>query len=206
MVPWWDDWYDKIQVEQAIMSDPELAGTVLRLPMIYGPGDYARRFHPVLKRIDDNRRFILYEQGWAAWRAPREYVENVAAALALAVVNERSAGRIYNVAESPAYSELEWARKIALATGWMGEFMLQTNERTPAHLKPPGNTAQHWELDSTRIRRELSYREIVPLDEAIQRTIEWERANPPGEFNPHPFDYAAEDAAIASRVKYAEPH
>jgi nucleoside-diphosphate-sugar epimerase len=64
MVPWWDDSYDKIQVEQAIMSDPDLPGTILRLPMIYGPGDYARRFHPVLKRIDDRRAFILYEQGW----------------------------------------------------------------------------------------------------------------------------------------------
>jgi nucleoside-diphosphate-sugar epimerase len=205
MVPWWDDSYDKIRVEQAIMSDPQLAGTVLRLPMIYGPGDYARRFHPVLKRIDDNRRVILYEQGWAAWRAPRGYVENVAAALALAVVNERAAGRIYNVAESPAYSELEWARKIALATGWTGEFMVLPYEPAPAHLKPPGNTAQHWELDSTRIRRELGYREIVSLDEAIRRTIEWERANPPGEFNPHPFDYAAEDAAIASQAKHAGP-
>jgi nucleoside-diphosphate-sugar epimerase len=123
--PWWDDSYGKIQVEQAIMSDPELAGMVLRPPMIYGPGEYARRFHPVLKRIDDNRRFILYERGWTAWRAPRGYVENVAAALALAVMNERLAGRIYNVAESPAYTELEWARKIALATGWTGEFMVQ---------------------------------------------------------------------------------
>ncbi|HXP85128.1 MAG TPA: NAD-dependent epimerase/dehydratase family protein [Bryobacteraceae bacterium] len=205
MVPWWDDAYDKIPVEQAILGDPELPGTVLRLPMIYGPGDYARRFHPVLKRIDDNRRVILYEQGWAAWRAPRGYVENVVAALALTVVNDLSAGRIYNVAESPAYSELEWARKIAVATGWTGEFMVLPEERTPAHLKPPGNTAQHWELDSTRIRRELGYREIVPLDEAIRRTIEWERANPPGEANPHPFDYAAEDAAIASGASRAEP-
>ncbi|HEY0419540.1 MAG TPA: hypothetical protein VGC80_08470, partial [Acetobacteraceae bacterium] len=34
------------------------------------------------------------------------------------------------------------------------------------------------------------------LDEAIRRTIEWERSNPPGEFNPHRFDYAAEDAAL----------
>jgi hypothetical protein len=123
----------------------------------------------------------------------------------LAVTNERAAGRIYNVAESPAYSELEWARRIAVATDWKGEFMLLPNERTPAHLKPPGNTAQHWELDSARIRRELSYREIVPLDEAIQRTIEWEQANPPGEFNPHPFDYAAEDAAIAQQTERPEP-
>jgi nucleoside-diphosphate-sugar epimerase len=199
MVPWWDDAYDKVQVERAVMSDPDLPGTVLRLPMIYGPGDYARRFHPVLRRIDDNRPFILYEQGWAAWRAPRGYVENVAAALALAVTNERAAGRIYNVAESPAYAELEWAHRIAAVAHWKGEFLVLPDEQAPAHLKPPGNPAQHWDLNSTRIRRDLGYREIVPLDEAIRRTIEWERANPPGEFNPHPFDYRAEDAAIASQ-------
>jgi nucleoside-diphosphate-sugar epimerase len=205
MVTWWDPSYDKIQVEQAVMSEPDLPGAVLRLPMIYGPGDYARRFYPVLKRIDDNRPVILYEQGWAAWRAPRGYVENVAAALALAVTDERAARRIYNVAESPAYSELEWARKIAAATDWKGQLMVLPNEQIPAHLNPPGNSAQHWELDSTRIRRELGYREMVPLDEAIRRTIAWERANPPGEFNPHPFDYAAEDAAIASQMNPAGP-
>ena len=42
MVPWADDSYDKIPVECAIMGDSGLPGTVLRLPMIYGPGDYAR--------------------------------------------------------------------------------------------------------------------------------------------------------------------
>jgi nucleoside-diphosphate-sugar epimerase len=192
---WLDDEYDKIPVGRAIMGDPELPGTVLRLPMIYGPGDRLCRFHPVLKRIDDGRRKILFEEGWAAWRSPRGYVENVAAALALAAVSEQAAGRVYNVAETPAFSELDWARKIAAATGWDGEFVTLPKERTPEHLAAPGNSAQHWEADSTRIRRELAYKELVPLDEAIRRTIDWARAHPPGEFNPHKFDYAAEDAA-----------
>jgi nucleoside-diphosphate-sugar epimerase len=195
---WLDDEYDKIPVECAILGDPELPGTVLRLPMIYGPGDRLGRFHPVLKRIDDGRRAILFEEGWAAWRSPRGYVGNVAAALALAAVSERAAGRVYNVAETPAFTELEWAGKIAAATGWDGEFITLPKDRAPAHLAPPGNSAQHWAADSTRIRRELEYREPTPVDEAIRRTIEWERANPPGEFNPHKFDYAAEDAAAAA--------
>jgi nucleoside-diphosphate-sugar epimerase len=206
LVPWMDDDYDKVQVERVITSRPDLPGTILRLPVIYGPGDYARRFHPVLKRIDDNRPFILYEQGWASWRAPRGYVENVAAALALAATDERATGRIYNVAEWPAYSELDWAHKIAAATDWKGQFVVLPKDWTPDHLKPPGNTAQHWELDSTRIRRELGYREIVPLDEAIRRTIEWERANPPAAFIPHPFDYPAEDAALAFHLDVTRRH
>jgi nucleoside-diphosphate-sugar epimerase len=197
---WLDDEYDKIPVERAILGDPELPGTVLRLPMIYGPGDHLRRFHSTLKRIDDGRRAIVLEEHWAAWRSPRGYVENVAAALALAAVSGQAAGRVYNVAEMPAFTELEWARKIAATTGWDGEFVTLPKERTPAHLAPPGNTAQHWEADSSRIRRELGYREPVPLDEAIRRTIDWERAHPPGEFNPHKFDYAAEDAATVSRA------
>ena len=154
---WLDDAYDKIPVERAVLGDPELPGTVLRLPMIYGPGDHLHRFHPVLKRIDDGRRVMLLEEGLAAWRAPRGYVENVAAALALAATSERAAGRIYNVAETPAFSELEWARKIAAAAGWDGQFMILPKERAPAHLVMPGNAAQHWEADSTRIREEIGY-------------------------------------------------
>lgn len=197
---WLDDEYDKIPVERAVLGDPQLPGTVLRLPMIYGPGDRLHRFRPVLKRIDDGRRAILMEEGFAAWRSPRGYVENVAAALALAAVSEQAAGRIYNVAETPAYSELDWARKIAAAAGWSGEFVTLPKERIPAHLLQPGNAAQHWEADSSRIRQELGYREPVPIDEAIRRTIEWERAHPPETIDPHPFDYAAEDAAIPASI------
>lgn len=191
---WLDEAYDKIPVERAILGDAQLPGTVLRLPMIYGPGDRLHRFQPVLKRIDDGRKRILLEEGWAEWRSPRGYVENVAAAIALAAVSEQAAGRVYNVAEKPAFSEREWARKIAAATGWTGELVVLPKERMPAHLAQKGNSTQHWETDSSRIRRELGYSEPVALDEAIARTIAWERAHPPVEFTPHRFDYEAEDA------------
>lgn len=193
---WVDDEYDKIPVERAILGVADLPGTLLRLPMIYGPGDHLRRFTPYLKRMDDGRRAILLEQGLAAWRSPRGYVENVAAALALAAVSDQAAGRVYNVAETPAFSELEWAQRIAAATGWNGEFVLLQKDRIPAHLTLPGNTAQHWDADSGRIRRELGYREPVTLDDAIRRTIAWERANPNAAIPWHRFDYEAEDAAL----------
>ena len=38
---------------------------------------------------------------------------------------------------------------------------------------------------------------IMQRDEAIKRTLEWERAHPPP-IDPGAFDYAAEDAAIRS--------
>jgi nucleoside-diphosphate-sugar epimerase len=193
---WVTDDYDKIPAERIVMNDPELAGTVLRLPLVYGPGDPLRRFYPVVKRVVDGRRHIIFPQILAAWRSPRGYVENVAAAIALAATDERAARRIYNVCEEPTFSELDWARKIAQEMHWEGEFVVLPEDRTPPHLLRPGNTAQHWAASSARIRHELGYEEPVPLTEAIRRTILWERDNPPATSLLAQFDYAAEDAAV----------
>lgn len=199
---WFDDEYDKIPVERAVLGDAKLPGTILRLPMIYGPGDPVQRFHPILKRIDDGRKQIIFADDVALLRTPRGYVEDVAAAVALAATSAESAGRIYNVCESESFSELDWARKIATATNWTGEFVVLPHDRTPKHLLWPGNTAQHVVASSDRIRKELGYCELLPREEAIRRTIEWDRANPPA----HPlaqFDYAAEDEALSQFKKSA---
>ena len=192
---WLDDEYDKIPAEREILGDAELAGTVLRLPMVYGPGDRLHRLMPIVKRIADGRRVILLEEKLARWRAPRGYVENVAVAVAGAATNGAAAGRIYNVGEPENLSELEWAQRVAAVAGWTGELVLLPADRMPAHLLMPGNTEQHWSTDTTRIREELGYREPIAQEEAIRRTIEWERANPT-ESSPHAFDYPAEDAAL----------
>jgi nucleoside-diphosphate-sugar epimerase len=176
---WMNDEYDKIPVEQAVLSDPKLPGTVLRLPMIYGPGDPLHRFHPILKRIDDGRKQIIFADDVAPLRTPRGYVEDVGAAIALAATSPNSAGRIYNVCEAESFGELDWARRIAAAINWAGEFIVLPHDRTPKHLLWPGNTAQHLVASSDRIRKELGYRELLPRDEGIRRTIAWERANPP---------------------------
>ena len=201
---WATDDYDKIPAERVVMNDPDLSGTVLRLPMVYGPGDPLHRFYPVVKRIVDGRRYILSSAPQAAWRSPRGYVANVAAAIALAATDSRAAGRIYNVCEEPVFSELEWAKKIAAEMRWQGEFVLLPAERTPRHLLQLGNHAQHWTASSARIRHELGYAEPVPIEEAIQQTIAWEKENPP--ILPlAKFDYAAEDAALASQPDPSQP-
>ncbi len=195
--PWVTDDYDKIPAERIVMNDRELPGTVLRLPMVYGPGDPLHRFYPMVKRIADGRDHIIFEEALAAWRSPRGYVENVAAAIALAATDDRAERRIYNVCEEPSFSELEWARKIASEMRWKGEFVVLPVGRTPRHLLQPGNAAQHWTASSVRIRDELGYEEPVAIQDAIRQTILWERENPPDEASLAQFDYAAEDAALA---------
>ncbi|MCI0439776.1 MAG: NAD-dependent epimerase/dehydratase family protein [Chloroflexi bacterium] len=194
--PHGDD-YEKILVERVIMGDPDLPGTILRLPAVYGPGDPQNRLHPHLKRMDDNRPAILVQDNVARWRWSRGYAENMASAIALAVTDERAASRIYNVAEPDALSSAEWVRAIGNAAGWRGEIVALPRERLPEHLRNSLSSEQDWVADSTRIRRELGYREHVSREEALARTVAWERANPPAQINPSLFDYAAEDRVLA---------
>src|SRR5262249_34733410 len=83
--------YDKIPVERVVMGEPDLPGTVLRLPMVHGPGDAQHRTASYLKRMDNGRPAIVLDEGMARWKCPRGYVEDVAAAIALAVTDDRAA-------------------------------------------------------------------------------------------------------------------
>jgi nucleoside-diphosphate-sugar epimerase len=179
------------------MGTPDLPGTVLRLPAVYGPGDYQHRLFEYVRRMDDGRPAILLGEGMASWRWTHGYVEDVASAIVLAVTDERAAGRVYNVGEADPLSWAEWVREIGRAAGWDGEVVAVPGDRLPEHLDWGLDTEQHWVADTTRIRQELGYREEIPREEALRRTVEWERAHPPRNADPVSFDYAAEDAALA---------
>jgi nucleoside-diphosphate-sugar epimerase len=192
------DDYDKILVERVVMSDPELPGTILRLPMVYGPGDYQHRLYPFLKRMDDGRPAILLDEAEAGWKWTHGYVENVADAIVLAVTDERAAGRIYNVGEPVTFTMAEWIEKIAEATGWHGRIVRIPHGRLPEPLRWGINAEQDFVVDSTRIRQELGYSERVDIDEAIRRTVAWERDHPPTTVDGKDFDYALEDTFLRS--------
>jgi nucleoside-diphosphate-sugar epimerase len=190
--------YDKLEVERVVLGNPDLPGTVLRLPMVYGPGDGQHRLWPYLKRIDDGRPAIILDAVSAQRRFARSYVDNVAAAIALAVTDDRAAGRIYNVSEPEALTEFDWVQLIAQQTDWDGQIVILPDDRIPAHLKQIGNPAQDLAADSSRIRAELGFREEIARDEALCRTIDWERSSPPSDSDPARFDYVAEDAALGT--------
>ena len=171
-----------------------MPATVLRLPQVYGPGDYLHRLFPYLKRMDDARPCIPLEESQAAWRSARGYVENVAAALALAVEDERAAGKVYNVGEEIACTEAEWIHRLGAVTGWAGRVV--PLPKLPDVLPSGKDWRHHFVADTRKIRRELDYREPVALDEALRRTIAWERAHPPENLDPGQFDQAAEDERL----------
>jgi nucleoside-diphosphate-sugar epimerase len=186
--------YDKIPVEQIVLGNSDLPGTVLRLPMIHGPGDTYHRLAPYLKRIDDERPAIVLDDRIARWKCPRGYVENVASAIALTAVDERATGRAYNIADAIGDTEIDWVRKIGEAAGWRGAILIAPR----GSLALPYHFEQDLDTDSTRIRRELAFTDVVDSQRALAETVKWERTNPGG---PSPgfglLDYDAEDALLA---------
>jgi nucleoside-diphosphate-sugar epimerase len=194
---WMDD-YDKILIERAYLSEPDLPGTILRLPMVYGPRDKQHRMHEYLRRMEDGRPAILLEENLARWRWTRGYAENVAVAIVLAVTHAQSAGQIYNVGEADALTTAEWVQHIARAAAWEGEVVTVRRDELPDELRSPMATDQDLVTDSSRIRQELGYEETVSREEAISRTVEWERRHPPEQAGDMRAEYAQEDAVLAA--------
>jgi nucleoside-diphosphate-sugar epimerase len=192
---WLDD-YDKILVEHMAGSEPALPATVLRLPMVYGPNDRQHRLFDYIKRMDDERHAIILEEGFASWRWTRGYVENVAAAIALAVVDDRATGRTYNVGEPETVPMAAWIEQIGKITGWTGDILRVPRADLPESMRSPLRTEQDLVVDSSRIREELGYVEPVGQERALRETVAWERSNPPSGIDSARFDYTMEDEII----------
>ncbi len=137
--------YEKILVERCLMADRGLRATCLRLPKVYGREN--NRFETVY-------RFASHPD----WRWTHGYVENVADAIVLALLHPAAEGRTYNVgeAETPTVSE-----------------RLQQLPRSSLELAPDEghDFRQDIVYDTGPIREELGYRETVPFEDSVRRTL-----------------------------------
>lgn len=198
------DDYDKIPAEEAYRSDGRFAATVLRLGAVHGERDPQHRLFMERVRMDAGRPAILVQEDMLEWRWSRAYAGNVADAIALAVADDRAAGRTYNIAEPEAMSQVEWLRAVARVIGWEGEIVAAAKEHLPEHLRTANNYAQHFEIETDRIRRELGFVERVSRDDGIARAIAWDREHSPERVSPRWTDFAAEDAILASLGRHAD--
>src|SRR5262249_10595779 len=154
----------KVLVEEVVLSEPELAATVLRLPAVYGPGDKQHRLRSYLPRMADDPATLLLAKGQARWRWTRGFVENVAAVVALAVTNSRSGNHIYNVGDEPTLTECEWVERIGEAAGWRGRVVAVPEDELPDEFRHPLDWRYDLWTDTTRIRSEFGNVQPVPLD------------------------------------------
>jgi nucleoside-diphosphate-sugar epimerase len=189
--------YDKILVERIARSVPALRATVLRLGFVFGPRSY-RHYGPI-RRMLDGRPAVLMSESWAAWRGTPAYSENVAAAIVLAALDERGADRTYNVGESQPIDMLSLTTQYGLAARWDGRIVTVPDHELPATMRPAGVDLRHeLILDTSALRDELGYHELVPFHQGVRRTVEWMRDHPPGPDHPSGGapDYDSEDAVL----------
>jgi nucleoside-diphosphate-sugar epimerase len=168
--------YDKILVEQVLMERSKLPATILRLPAMYGAGDRQHRFLPYLQQMLDQHP-ILLEEEQARWRFSHGYVENIAAAIALAVTDDRAARHIYNLGEAFTPTLLERIQRLGNLVDWHGEIVTLPKDQLPSHLQMNLQWQYHLVIDTTRFREELSYVELIAEEDALQQTIAWEQEN-----------------------------
>jgi hypothetical protein len=190
----------KIIESEARVFERHPEATHFRYPYIYGAHQVVPKEWPIVKRALDGRGPLILADGGRTVESAA-YVENVAQAVLLAVDHfDVSAGRVYNVADSELYSRLQVIQVVEEELGHRFERInLPYEVASPAYPTIHHHSSQHRVVDTTRIRNELGYQDLVPPLEALRRTIRWQVANLPADHErvmkvlQDPFDYGAED-------------
>jgi nucleoside-diphosphate-sugar epimerase len=170
----WMTHYDKVLVEQVLRDQTDLPTCILRFPAVVGPSDY-RRFQGWLQPMLRGDVELRIQDGWARWRWTHGFAEDVAEAVVLAVTNSASAGRIYNVGEPHSPTMAERLAEFARVAGWQGRILEVDASELPESDRILYDFSHHIVSDTTRIRTELGYNEVIPHELALERTLEHER-------------------------------
>jgi nucleoside-diphosphate-sugar epimerase len=170
----WMARYDKILVERILLNQTELPATILRFPAVLGRNEH-RRFRRWLQPMLRGDAELRVQDDWAAWHWTHGFAEDVAEAVVLAVDNPAAAGRIYNVGERRTPTMAERLSEFARVAGWRGRIIKVPATDLPETDRMSQNFAHHLAYDTTRIRSELGYKEIVPRERSLECTLELER-------------------------------
>ena len=179
--------------------------THFRYPYVYGPRQLLPREWCVVRRILDERPFIIVPDGGLTL-CTFGFVANLAHAILLAVDQPGpSAGQIYNTGDEQVLSLRQVVETIGEVLSWNGEVVSMPWELAlPARPMIMQPLTTHRVLDVGKLRADLGYRDLVEPAAALAETARWLVANPPEPDGQEamvlqdPFDYAAEDRLLAS--------
>lgn len=191
---------DKRDVEK-IVTRSGTPTTILRLPPVYGPNDFLRRFYPLVVRMIDERPFVLLGDSQANWRWTHAFVDDVAHAISLAALNPGESHRIYNVGEYSTPTMMERIEHLGTVFDWDGRVKVVSKLDLPGYLRTPGNFDQDMLIDSSLIRKELGFKEPTDYYDGLAEAVAWYRENPPPELVGKSFSYAAEDAVRSKEIE-----
>jgi nucleoside-diphosphate-sugar epimerase len=193
--------------------DGHFNATHLRYPIVYGPLHLGPPEWAIIRRVRDGRRKLILP-GAGTTLLSRGFSRNLVHAIMLAHDNpSASAGQLYNICDDCLLSNRQWVASISQLLHHEFELI-----DIPFGLLPKGFRATatqllypfHRVMDSTKIRADLGYRDLVSVEQALERTVQWYTDHPlvlgcEEEQNlGDPFDYAYEDALIDIYAKQCD--
>jgi nucleoside-diphosphate-sugar epimerase len=215
-----------VETEQLLTQAHEdglFVHTHLRYPLLWGPGQLAPKEWCVIRRVLDGRSFIPMVDGGLTIES-KCFVKNAAQAVLLAADRtDLAAGRTYNVSDAIAPSDSMRVADLCAELGHpeIGQLSLPQRVTGPAAFwgigrdldaaleQRPASTA-HQLVDSSRIRTELGYEDMVEYAEAVRVTTRHYQQHPleyggadERKIN-DPFDYPAEDAYAQALDAFTE--
>lgn len=196
-----------IETERTVMeghTKGDFVATHFRYPYVYGPYSVYCMEWQVIKRVrDDRRRHIIQDGGQLFY--PRCAAPNAAHAIGLSIDRpEVAGGEIYHVVDDHQLTRREWIEAIARCLDYEFEFVDIPRSIAPAGFTyvPDRGPQFHRMLSSGKARAQLGYRDKVRPEDWLRETVEHQIAHPPpvdGKLNhlkPEDFDYEAEDGLL----------
>ena len=167
------DDYDKIPIEQAVRR-LACEWTILRLPMVYGPGDKQHRFRWAIEPMSEGEATLTVPERWARWVTTYGYIDDVAAGVALAACHSDARNEIYNLGELNPVDHETWVSRFADAIGWTGKFATGAESTDFTRRIQSLDLGIPFRVTTHKIRQALNYREPTPVSDALRRTVEFE--------------------------------
>jgi nucleoside-diphosphate-sugar epimerase len=210
-----------IRRTEAAVFEHHPRAVMFRYPTVYGPRQLLPLEWCIVRRVLDRRPHVVLPDGGLTL-ATAGYAENLAHAVLLAVDRpDAAAGQSYNCGDEQTLTLRQRVESIARILEHPLEIVgVPAEVALPAWPMLAHEASDHRLMDLAKIRRELGYRDLVPTQEALRRTVDWLLAHrpEPGGFTEQllgdPFDYAAEDRLVAAAregleqmraVRYASP-
>ncbi len=192
----------KVALELEVLGGPLLT-TVLRPCAIHGPGSpLPRELHFVKRAVDGRRRVALASNGSSRFHTTS--VANLAEVIRLAAASPGD--RILNAGDPDPPTTLEICRAVGAALDHEFEPVLfPEHSYELAGIDNPWAVPRPFVIDMAEAERQLGYRPVTTYPEAVRETCAWvagelERGRDwSGTYLGALLDYAAEDAALASR-------
>jgi nucleoside-diphosphate-sugar epimerase len=205
-----DRFVDRIQEAERVVMQAHAEGhynaTHIRYCMTYGPRHLAPAEWSIIRRVLDGRRRLLLPN-CGLTLISRGYGANVAHAILLAVDKpDPSAGKIYNSRDDTLLTNRQWIELIARIMGHEFEFVdmpLSIIQKGYSYAHPAALMYPfHQVMDIAKIKSELAYQDVVPVEQAMEQTVKWYLENRPAPGSQleknimDPFDYATDDRLL----------